>query len=321
MIVMTLLKPKALQAGDTIALVSPASPVHDDAHVSEEMLELSRKRLHDMGFKTVLSPNALKLRGYLAGTDEERAKDLNQMFEDPDVDGIICIQGGYGSLRILPLLDYDLIKRNPKVFVGYSDITGLHCAISKMTGMVTFHGPMAGFDISKEFEYSKEWFSKAVSCPEPLGKLINPHDYTPMETITAGTVTGRLVGGNLSLLAATLGTPYEVDTSGRILLMEEVSEVPYRFDRMLTQLKLAGKLDDAAGFIIGECVDCEATGKRPSLNIREILGDLIEPLGKPAVYGLAAGHGKYKMTLPLGVRATVNAAKAEVIIEESGVRL
>ena len=216
-------------------------------------------------------------------------------------------------------MDYNLIRNNPKVFVGYSDITGLHCAINKMTGLVTFHGPMVGFDMSKEFEYTKEWFYKAVVSKEPLGKLENPLDGDPLKTICPGTATGPLVGGNLSLLATTLGTPYEVETAGKILLFEDVSEVPYRFDRMLTHLKLAGKLDEAAGFIIAECVNCVATGKRPSLNLRDILADIIEPLGKPAIYGLVAGHGKKRLTLPLGIPVTLNASSCEVKINESGV--
>lgn len=315
------LKGKILRPGDTIALVSPASPVHPDAHVSMEMLELARKRLHDMGFRTVLSPNALKLRGYLAGQDEERAADLMWAFQNPEVHGIVCIQGGYGTPRILPLLDYTTIARHPKVFVGYSDITAIHCAVAKLAGLVTFHGPMAGFDMSKEFDYTKKWFWRAVAQPEPIGLLCNPPEGPVMETICPGRVTAPIIGGNLSLLVTTLGTPYEIDTTGKILLFEDVGEVPYRFDRMLTHLKLAGKLEAAAGFIIAECVDCvPGNTKRPMLTLREIIGDLIEPLGKPAIYGLAAGHGARRLTIPLGVRVTLDATCCAVTVEESGVQ-
>lgn len=315
------LKGKMLRPGDTIALVSPASPVHPDAHVSMEMLELARNRLHDMGFRTVLSPNALKLRGYLAGEDRERAADLMWAFQNPEVDAVVCIQGGYGSPRILPLLDYGTIARHPKVFVGYSDITAIHCALARLTGLITFHGPMAGYDMSKEFVYTREWFERAVARPEPLGELSNPPEGPPLETICPGRVTAPLIGGNLSLLVTTLGTPYEVDTAGRILLLEDVGEVPYRFDRMLTHLKLAGKLDAAAGFIIAECVDCvPGNTRRPMLTVREIIGDLIEPLGKPAIYGLAAGHGERRLTIPLGVRTTLDASNCRVVVEESGVQ-
>lgn len=285
------------------------------------MLELGRTRLKDLGFNTVLGQNALKLRGYLAGSDQERAQDINSMFADPRIDGIICIQGGYGTPRLLPYLDYDLIAKNPKVFVGYSDITGLHCALGKLSKLVTFHGPMAGYDMSKEWSYTRDWFLKAVCQKEALGELVNPQEGPPLMTLVPGEVTAPLVGGNLSLLISTLGTPYELDCQGKILLIEDVGEITYRFDRMLAQLKLAGKLDDALGFIIADCVDCgPGTGKRLMLSLEEVLKDYLEPLGKPALYGLAAGHGTHRLTLPLGLPLTLKAGAQKVIFSESGVQ-
>ncbi len=315
-----MIKPKALQPGDTVGLVSPSSPVHIHAHVTDEMLALGRKRLEDLGLKTVLGRNALKIRGYLAGSDEERAADINEMFADPQIQGIICIQGGYGSPRILPYLDYELIRNNPKVFVGYSDITGLHCALAKLANLVTFHGPMAGYDISKEWEYTRDWFEKAVMSKEPLGLLANPCQGPKMETLCGGEISAPIIGGNLSLLISTLGTPYELDTEGKILLIEDVGEVTYRFDRMLAQLKLAGKLDQALGFIVADCVDCgPGNTKRLMLSLEEVLADFIEPLGKPAIYGLAAGHGDQRLTLPLGVTAKLDADRTEITFTECGV--
>ncbi len=219
-----------------------------------------------------------------------------------------------GWIRIAP--NYSIMESSGATrrcsWDRYSDITALH--------FVTFHGPMAGYDMSREFEYTRYWFERAVCTPEPLGELAHPPEGPQLETICPGRVSAPLVGGNLSLLVSTLGTPYEIDTEGKILLLEDVGEAPYRLDRMLTHLMLAGKLQAAAGFIIAECVDCDpADPQRPSLSLREVIGDLIEPLGKPAIYGLAAGHGKSRLTLPLGVLVTLDATACRAVVEESGV--
>ncbi len=323
-------RPKMLKPGDTVALIAPASPMCRGKEAAPDILERARRRLHRAGFRTVVGAHALDVRGYLAGRDEDRARDLMAAFADPAVDGIVCVGGGYGSPRILDLLDYDLIARHPKVFVGYSDITALHCAIGKRAGLVTFHGLM-GWDLAREpesgaqaraVEFTWEWFVRAVMRPEPLGPLPAraPWQERSLEPIVPGVARGPLVGGNLSLLVATLGTPYELDTAGKILLIEDVGEAPYRIDRMLTHLRLAGKLEGAAGFIFAEWVDCEpADPKRPTLTLRQVLADIIEPLGKPAVYGLAAGHGPGRLTLPLGATVTLDATSPAIIVEEPGV--
>jgi len=307
--------PRRLKPGGTVALVAPASPIYRNGETPRQIVERVRRRLHAAGFRTVVAPHAHDARGYLAGRDEDRAQDLLEAFADPAVDAILCLGGGYGSPRLLDLLDYDLIARHPKIFVGYSDITALHAAIGRRTGLVTFHGLM-GWDLAPRADanpravaFSWEWFVQAVTRAEPLGELPAraPWQPQPLYTVVPGSASGRLAGGNLSLLAATLGTPYEVDTAGKILLIEDVGEAPYRIDRMLTQLKLAGKLDDVAGFLIAEWVDCEPEPGRPSLTLAQVLEDIIAPLGKPAVAGLAAGHGPGRLTLPLGVEVRIEA--------------
>lgn len=333
-------RPEGLRPGDTVALVAPASGGPGAAGD----LERARAKLAEVGLRTVVGPHALDGRGYLAGRDEARAADLEAAFADPRIDGVLCVAGGYGALRVVDRLDYELIARRPKVFAGYSDITALHVAIGQRAGLVTFHGPMAR-DIGSAFRaappgervaaglgetdgavaaaaFTWEHFVRAVMRAEPLGELRQPSWAPPLEVVVPGRASGPLVGGNLSLLVATLGTPFEVETAGRILLLEDVDEPPYRIDRMLTQLRLAGKLDAAAGFVVAECAGClPAQTGRPSLTLREVLDDILAPLGKPAVYGLAAGHGMSRFTLPLGVRATVDAvgARPAVVIEEPGV--
>lgn len=311
-----MLKPPQLQPGDTVGLVAPASPVT----ATDAALELARECLHGLGLITVLGASARRQRGYLAGTDAERAADFNAMFADPAINAVFCLRGGYGSPRLLPRIDYGLVCRHPKVLLGYSDITALHTAIGRHSGVVTFHGPMVTSEFGREWEYNREWLVRATMDPRPLGLLTNPPGGPELETIVPGRVSGPLTGGNLSLLAASLGTPYEVDTAGRILLIEEVGEAPYRVDRMLTQLLLAGKLEAAAGIIIAEWCQCTPLSlDRPTLSLAEVVTDLLSPLGRPVLYGLAAGHGGRALTLPLGVRVSLDAGRRRVVVEESGV--
>ncbi|HEY8426316.1 MAG TPA: LD-carboxypeptidase [Limnochordales bacterium] len=319
-----------LRPGDTVALVAPASPMTRPNEPGEVVVARARRRLESAGFRTMVAPHALDTRGYLAGRDEDRARDLMEAFTDPDVDGIVCLGGGYGSMRLLPLLDYETLARHPKVFVGYSDITALHVAIGQRAGFVTFHGAM-GWDLARVPQTEAEaqadaftwhWLLRALTCPQPLGRLpaSAPWQQAPLRCVVPGRARGPLVGGNLSLLVATLGTPYEIDTAGRILLIEDVDEAPYRIDRMLTQLLLAGKLQAAAGLVIAEWVDCTPRDPaRPTLSVEEVVADLVEPLGKPTVYGLAAGHGPGRLTLPLGAVVTLDADTPALIVEEPGV--
>lgn len=307
-----LLKPPPLRPGDTIGLIAPASP--DDP----ALIAAGIKRLQEHGFNIALGLAAHQKRRYLAGSDAQRGKDINEMFAAPEIHGIICLGGGYGTMRILDLLDYDAIRAHPKVFVGYSDITALHLSITQRTGLVTFHGPMVVPDMSGDLSpYTWDRFYHAVTAATPLGPVTNPPQTAPPEFIVPGTARGRLTGGNLSLIAATLGTPYEIDTTGKILCLEEVGEAPYRIDRMLTQLLLAGKLQAAAGVVFAVCADCDADPASASFTVEEVLRDRLGGLGKPVLSNLYFGHTADKTTLPLGVMAVLDSDLGGLAIIEA----
>lgn len=318
-----LLKPAPLRPGDRVAVVAPAGPVHERA------LAGGIKVLESLGFRAVLGTHLRERRGYLAGNDEARAEDLNAALRDPEVRGIICARGGYGTGRILPLVDYAAARNDPKVVVGYSDVTALHLALGRQAGLVTFHGPMVESLGAKLTRLSLDCLVRAVTTTEPLDILPMPDDYPSPRVMGAGRVTAPLTGGNLSLIAALVGTPYEIETKGRVLLLEDINEEPYRVDRMLCQLGLAGKLAPVSGVALGEMVGCEYeppanspeepdTAPAASLTLDETLTDHLAGLGKPILTGLPCGHGRDKWTVPLGVMVTVDAYKARFIVEEAG---
>lgn len=313
-------KPRPLASGDTIGLVSPSGPTRagSGGHTPENVAQ-TRQRLHAVGFRTVVAPHAFDARGYLAGTDADRAADLQAMLEDPAVQGVLCIRGGYGAHRLLDRLDYRAIGRQPKVFVGYSDITALHLALYTQCGFVTFHGPMASA-IAQPDPHDYLELLRAVTRPEPLGPLVNPPGAPAIETLVPGVAEGQLIGGNAALLTGLLGTrfvPPVQEFRGKILLLEDLGDRLYRFDRKLAHLRLAGILDEVAGVVIGECKYSGEPGD--TLTLRHILEDHIVALGKPAIYGLAFGHGAYTLTLPIGVRARLDAGERSLSIEEAGV--
>lgn len=298
-----MIKPKGLKFGDKIGVVSPASPT------SKENVEKANKQLRNMGFKVEIGDCCYEQYGYLSGSDKLRAEELNNMFNDKTIDGIICMRGGYGTSRILELIDYEIIKNNPKVFVGYSDITALHIAIGKYSNLVTFHGPMVASNIINNFDdFSKRSLYNSILEGEFVGNLMNPPE-KEIFTINEGIVEGEIIGGNLCLIADTLGTPYEIDTKGKILFIEEVGEEPYRIDRLFTQLKLAGKLEDAKGIILGDFDNCEAKTSEyiDSLSLKQVIDDIIKPLGKPTIYNFQSGHCKPIVTIPFGVKVRLDA--------------
>lgn len=308
---MAVKRPSALKNGSTIGIIAPAGPAHD-----LDIYDKGKETLRSFGFKVVEGPNSLKKDRYLAGSDPERAADLQNMFADCSVDGIVCLRGGYGSMRILDKIDYGVIRRHPKVFVGYSDITALQLAIWKRTGLVTFSGPMVMPDFGgSACAYTLKHFLRAVQTPLPLG-LIPPAPGVRTAVLYPGRARGRLIGGNLSLVAATLGTPYEIDCRGAILFLEEVAEQPYRVDRMLCQLLMAGKLTSAAGIVFGEFVNCEAGESTDSFALLDVIRDYTEKVKVPCFYGLGAGHGLYKATLPLGVKAQMDAERGLLAVTE-----
>jgi muramoyltetrapeptide carboxypeptidase len=314
-----LIKPPALKPGDTVGLITPGTYVSDP-----DRLALVRRTVEYFGLKPRFGRNVGKHAGYLGGSDEERLDDLHAMFRDSDVRAVFCVRGGVGSSRMLDRIDYELIRQNPKIFLGYSDITTLHLAIHKRAGLVTLHGPVM---ISAFTDFTQGWFRKALFEPKPLGAITNPPETNRLRpthvlrTVRPGRARGPLVGGNLTLLTQLMGTPYEVETRGRILFLEDVEEQPYNIDRMLTQLRLAGKFDGVAGVIWGECSYCAPREYKPSFESTFSTGEVVDQiLGKlkiPVLSGLTIGHTDDQLTLPCGVMATLDADKGELVIEEA----
>ncbi len=313
--------PPRLKKGDTIGLITPGS------FITEEELDESVKNLKDLGFKVKYSKNILARLGYLAGTDKQRAEDVNRMFSDNEVNGIVCARGGYGCSRILPLLDYELIKKNPKVLVGYSDITALLYGIYSQTGVVCFHGPVG---ISTFNEFSVENFMNVLINPKTGFEMRSVNDEENDELykiipIRSGIAEGELVGGNLSIVVSLIGTPYDINTGGKILFLEDVGEEPYRIDRMLTQLIEAGKLDNVAGIALGVFKNCRVKEKDPSFSksftLAEVLYDRLFNLGVPVIYGLSFGHIENKFTLPFGIKAKLDVGNQTLTLLEQAVKV
>ncbi|MDR0928897.1 MAG: LD-carboxypeptidase [Oscillospiraceae bacterium] len=301
--------PRALCPGDAIGIIAPASPMKDAGDLPRAVAALEA-----LGYPVKLGASATAHWGDYAGTDEIRAHDVNAMFADESVRAILCLRGGYGSGRLLPLLDYDLIRANPKPFCGYSDITALHSAIRARTGLVTFHGPVCA-DFAKEppVPYTAECFLRAITCPEPLGRLCNP-DGKPLEALVVGTAEGELAGGNLTIITAGLGTPYACDFDGAILFLEDVDESPHSIDRMLTQLTHAGAFAKAAGIVLGAFTRCGEAGA-----VEAVLQDRLGALKIPVAAGLSCGHIPQKVTLPLGVRCRLDTEAGVLEVLEAGV--
>jgi muramoyltetrapeptide carboxypeptidase len=305
-------KPKALCTGDTVGIIAPASPL------DREYVDQAVALFQGFGYQTKLGESVYQSYGYLSGSDACRATDVEQMFADSTVKAIICIRGGYGATRILDLLDYDMIQKNPKIFVGYSDITALHLALQKKAGLVTFQGPVMGELATSYDPFSWYILFQHITESKAFGVYREPADMFQF-TITDGMAEGVLVGGNLSLLTSTLGTPYEIDTKGKIWLIEDVDEQPYRIDRMLTQLRSAGKLQEANGIIFTDFANCEPVRPDKSLTVPQILHDIVKPLGIPSYYGLKAGHCSPNVTIPLGIHAKMDATAGSLEILEPSV--
>lgn len=300
------LLPVPLSKGDTIGLVSPSSATDDSFN-----LQLAREAMEALGFKVKTGAHYDARRGHLAGTDAERAGDLNAMFTDKTIKAIVCSRGGSGAARLLPLLDYDSIRRNPKVLLGYSDITALHSAIHAKTGLVTFHGQIGSGSWNK---FNVDQFQRVLLDRElveyrnkiELGDELVPRQNRTI-TLQGGKARGELVGGNLTVLTALAGSPYLPDFSGKILFLEDVGEAPYRVDRMFSTLKLMGALDKVAGVIFGECTDCKPGDGYGSLTLEQILDDYILPLKVPAYRGAMIGHIREQFIVPVGGQVELDA--------------
>jgi muramoyltetrapeptide carboxypeptidase len=314
-----IVKPRHLRAGDTIGIVSPASATFQTVD-----LQVARESLEALGLKVAVGPHMLDRRGYLGGDDKARAADINAFYGDPSVAAIHAIRGGWGSARVLPYLDYDLIRRNPKILIGYSDITALHMAIQARSGVVTIHGPIA---LGRWDPWSIDYFKRVVFDAQPLTYLpkkdisdknaLAQTEYR-VQTITPGTARGRLLGGNLTVLTTILGSPYVPDFENVILFTEDTHEEPYSIDRMLTQLKLAGILGKLKGFVFGGCAECTVSeGNYGALTLEEIFNDHIKPLGIPAWFGAMIGHQQPQWTLAEGIQVEIDSVAGTIATLES----
>ena len=312
-------RPPKLVAGSRVALIAPAGPLleQDDLTRAEALCRV-------LGYEAVLGKSAHARHGYLAGTDDQRLTDLNSALADPSIDAIWCIRGGYGSIRLLDRVDYEAISRQPKIVIGFSDITTLLNALTRLTGVVTFHGPVARASMTP---FSRRHFEVVLTgagaagrlerLPEPPGVLLSQENR--IVTLHPGVAEGPLVGGNLTLLQCLIGTPYFPDMSGAILFLEDVGEDLYRVDRMLSHLRLVGALQRLAGVVIGRFTDLERASPDGALGFDQVMAHFLRPLGIPAAYGFPIGHIEEQWTLPLGVKARLDAGAGEVELLEPAV--
>lgn len=311
--------PPAVKKGDLIALVFPASFL-DKGEEAQEILQRKAAWLQSQGYRTVFYPNKVKIQGYLAGSDVERANALMDAWKDPKVKAIWCIRGGYGTPRILDLIDYEWIKTHPKVLLGMSDITALHYAIQEKTGLVTFLAPVLNYFDEKDGDFDEKYAFEELEktiLGEKIALMRLPAKASELKIIRAGKAEGKLVGGNLTLIASLCGTKWQMDTEGKILVLEDVGEEIYRIDRMLWQLKEAGLLEDLAGVILGSWKECK-TNLRNSLTLDDVFENYFGKASYPVISGFPSGHGKYQSTVPLNVRAKINTeTKSVELLEQS----
>ena len=317
----SIIKPNRLKKGDKIGLIAPGF------QIKEEQLEKSIQNLKIFGFEAVYSPRLLEKFGYFSGTDQSRADDINELFANPEVKGIMAVSGGYGCTRILNLLDYQTIRENPKVIMGFSDVTALLNVIEQETGLITFHGPVSQTIYR---DYNAMQFRRIVinpedttlieSSPDDLKLSLESPEYARY-TIIPGQAEGKLAGGNLCVLASMTGTKYQLTGKGKLIFIEDIDEQPYRIDRMLTQLIDSGILQEANGIMFGICKGCNTSKSQvqDSFSLREVIENRIKPLEIPACYGLSFGHNIHNFTLPIGVNAKLDTEKMTVELTERAV--
>jgi muramoyltetrapeptide carboxypeptidase len=307
---MRLLKPKALFSGATIGVVAPSSWAKD------VRLRRGLRWLATVGFRVKLFLSPKQKYGYLSGPDEARAELFNRAFADSQVDAVICARGGYGALRMLDKIDFDLVRKNPKIFVGFSDITAIHLALYKKTGLSTFHGPMAA-DFGTA--YNRQNLLKVLSSRTAFGEIPFPKGMRP-KFMRPGKAVGPLLGGNLSLIVKLFGTPYQSSFKGGILFLEDIGEYPHRIDGYFAQLRLTGVFDQIDGLILADFKDCERPPRaRFRMPLKRIFKDFFGHVPYPVALNFPFGHSKNKFTLPLGVRAVLDSKKGSLILDEAGV--
>jgi len=308
--------PQCLKKGDLIGLVTPGSPIE------KRQLDETIQKLENLGFRTYNTDSVLAEYGYFAGRDQERADELMHMFTNKEVDGIWCVRGGYGSIRILNLLDFEKIEQNPKVFVGYSDITALLTTVFEQTGLVTYHGPVGISDFN---DFSVKSLEKVILNPGnqyriPYEREDDTEDNPEFDryTIHGGKAEGELIGGNISVLDSMIGSRFEPNFENKIVYLEEIEEKTYRVDKMLFHLLEATTLKKAAGVVMGVFSDCNINDE-PRLSLRTAIEDLLRPLGIPVSYGLSFGHINKMVTIPNGIRARMNADRNNLKLLEKTV--
>jgi len=312
---MKTLKPPRLRRGDLIGIISPAS-----APSAQEKIDKGVQYLERLGYCVKVGRHVMAQYGYLAGTDEQRAEDLNDMLRDPGVKAIFAIRGGYGTPRLLHLVDYKAVRRNPKILVGYSDLTGLQLALYTKTGLVTFSGPMVGVEMWDNIDpFTEEHFWRVVTSSSRIGNLQNP-DGELLVTHNRAKATGTLIGGNFSLLVSLLGTPYLPKLREALLVLEDVDEAPHRVDRMFMQLHHAGITKSIRGLILGKFTDCVPSDPtKPHLTIEQVLEGAVRRITCPVLANLHYGHIAKKLTLPFGVQALLDSRNGVLKILEGAV--
>lgn len=310
---MKIIKPKALQPGDTIAIVAPASNLKAD-YLARGIAEIER-----LGFRVRHEDGILSKDRYTAGSDKRRAEELMNAFTDETVRAVWAARGGYGAMRLFDLLDPERLRPHPKIFIGYSDLTALHLLLFNRFGWVTFHGPMAAKDLTGgEPAFDRGSLLRSLTGSDAIGTI----GHNPLEVLHSGNsvkVNGRLIGGCLSLISATMGTEAEIDTRDAILFLEDTGTKPFALDRMLQQLRLSGKFDEIRGIVFGEMTDCMQHPDQ-GYTLQQVLADCTAGLGVPVLFGLPSGHSPVgNLTLPLGVQATLLPREGRLVIEETGV--
>jgi muramoyltetrapeptide carboxypeptidase len=312
---MGIVKPKRLRSGETIGIISPASSPDDLLRINNGVQYLEK-----LGYRVEVGKNVGLQTGYLAGSDQERVNDLHDMFRNKNVKAIFSVRGGYGSGRLLDKIDYKLIRNNPKIFVGYSDINALQMAFLAKTGLVTFAGPMVAVDFHEEVShFTEEVFWRTITSNKKIGKLKNPRN-EKFYLLNKGRAQGRILGGNLSMFSSLMGTDYLPKLTGAILLLEDINEAPYRIDRMLNQLRLAKVLKQIGGIILGHFVDCyEPDPNKRTFSLNEVIIEYFQNQKLPVLYNVKHGHIKDNITIPYGTKCILNASRGHIEIADNAV--
>ena len=312
---MAIVKPQRLKTGDVIGIISPASSPDDLTKINSGVQYLEK-----LGYKVEVGKNVGSNDGYLAGSDAQRLSDLHYMFKNKQIKAIFSIRGGYGSGRLLDKIDYNLIRKNPKIFVGYSDINALQSAFFAKTGLITFAGPMVAVDFHDEVSaFTEEIFWRTITSNKKIGKLQNPR-HEKFYMLNKGRAAGRILGGNLTILNSLFGTEYLPKLKGAVLLLEDIHEAPYRIDRMLNQLRLGKIFKEISGVMLGHFVDCiEEDPTKKSFTLNEIIIEYFQHLKLPVLYNIKHGHVKENITIPYGINCVLNATRGYIEIPESAV--